>query len=214
MNKFVLTAVVFSSLTVSVSASAAGMVRRAVPFTYGVRSTAPAHTTTSYSTSAYRARTRKSTKNTPLVYNSISTKQAYAWRRDFGKSNLRKWSSAEGMDTPWRSNAVTDTVHFKASTVAFLDHLNDLARRNNVTFVITGGSEKGYHAVGTYSHGNGYKVDISDDGAMWGSKAFKVLHLALAPFKHEIVHELDNAHYDITIFPKNYRGRYSMGYKF
>ena len=29
---------------------------------------------------------------------------AYAYRRDFGKSNLRKWSSTEGMDTPWDSN--------------------------------------------------------------------------------------------------------------
>ena len=110
-----------------------------------------------------------------LSYKPISTKQAYAWRRDFGKSNLRKWSSTEGMDTSWRSNGTTDTAHFKASTVAFLDHLNDLARRNGVTFVITGGAERGYHASGTYSHANGYKVDISDEGAMWGSKPFKVL---------------------------------------
>ena len=28
-----------------------------------------------------------------LSYKPISTKQAYAWRRDFGKSNLRKWKS-------------------------------------------------------------------------------------------------------------------------
>ena len=34
-----------------------------------------------------------------------------------------------------------------------------------------------------------------------GVQAFKVLHLALAPFKHQITHELDNAHYDITIYP-------------
>lgn len=149
-----------------------------------------------------------------LSYKPISTKQAYAWRRDFGKSNLRKWSSTEGMDTSWRSNGTTDTAHFKASTVAFLDHLNDLAQRNGVTFVITGGAERGYHASGTYSHANGYKVDISDEGAMWGSKPFKVLHMALAPFKHQIVHELENAHYDITIYPYNYRGRYSWGYKY
>ena len=48
---------------------------------------------------------------------------------------------------------------------------------------------------------NGCKVDISDEGAMWGSKPFKVLHMALAPFKHQITHELENAHYDITIYP-------------
>lgn len=75
-----------------------------------------------------------------LSYKPISTKQAYAWRRDFGKSNLRKWSSTEGMDTSWRSNGTTDTAHFKASTVAFLDHLNDLARRNGVTDHRRGGA--------------------------------------------------------------------------
>ena len=35
---------------------------------------------------------------------------AYAFHNDFGKSNLRKWSSTEGMDTPWNSNRTTDTV--------------------------------------------------------------------------------------------------------
>ncbi len=209
MNRVVLTAVLFSSLTVSVSASAAGMARRAVPFNYGTRTSSAA----SVKSAGYRVSTLQN-RGKALSYTPISTKKAYAWRRDFGKSNLRKWSSTEGMDTPWRSNSTTDTAHFKASTVAFLDHLNDLARRNGVTFVITGGAERGDHASGTYSHENGYKVDISDEGAMWGSKPFKVLHLALAPFKHQITHELDNAHYDITIYPYNYRGRYSWGYKY
>ncbi|WP_303226408.1 hypothetical protein [uncultured Acidaminococcus sp.] len=212
MNKVVLTAVVFSSLTVSVSASAAGMARRAVPFNYGARASSAASARVS-SNPGYRVSTMENRRKA-LSYTPISTKQAYAWRRDFGKSNLRKWSSTEGMDTPWRSNSTTDTAHFKASTVAFLDHLNELARRNGVTFVITGGAERGYHASGTYSHENGYKVDISDEGAMWGSKPFKVLHMALAPFKHQITHELENAHYDITIYPYNYRGRYSWGYKY
>ena len=176
MNRVVLTAVLFSSLTVSVSASAAGMARRAVPFNYGTRTSSAA----SVKSAGYRVSNLQN-RGKALSYTPISTKKAYAWRRDFGKSNLRKWSSTEGMDTPWRSNSTTDTAHFKASTVAFLDHLNDLARRNGVTFVITGGAERGYHASGTYSHENGYKVDISDEGAMWGSKPFKVLHLALAP---------------------------------
>ena len=45
---------------------------------------------------------------------------AYAYRRDFGKSNLRKWSSTEGMDTPWDSNHTTDTVSFsRARPFAF-----------------------------------------------------------------------------------------------
>lgn len=131
---------------------------------------------------------------------------AYAYRRDFGKSNLRKWSSSEGMDTPWDDNYETDTAHFKSSTVAFLDTLNTQARQAGISFVITGGAESGYHAGGTYSHENGYKVDISDEGIYQGSKACDVLYSALAPYEHQITHEWDTNHFDITIYPKNYRG--------
>ena len=131
---------------------------------------------------------------------------AYAYRRDFGKSNLRKWSSTEGMDTPWDSNRTTDTVHFQSSTIAFLDRLNAEARQAGISFIITGGAEGGYHASGLYSHENGYKVDISDDGIYQGSKAYEVLLNALAPYKHQITHEWDKNHFDITIYPENYRG--------
>ena len=131
---------------------------------------------------------------------------AYAYRRDFGKSNLRKWSSTEGMDTPWDSNWTTDTAHFQSSTIAFLDHLNTEARQAGISFVITGGAESGYHASGIYSHENGYKVDISDDGIYQGTKAYEVLINALSPYKHQITHEWDKNHYDITIYPENYKG--------
>lgn len=127
---------------------------------------------------------------------------AYAYRRDFGKSNLRKWSSTEGMDTPWDSNHTTDTVHFQSSTIAFLDRLNMEARLAGISFIITGGAEGGYHASGLYSHENGYKVDISDDGIYQGSKAYEVLLAALAPYKHQITHEWDKNHFDITIIRK------------
>ena len=131
---------------------------------------------------------------------------AYAYRRDFGKSNLRKWSSTEGMDTPWDSNWTTDTAHFQSSTIAFLDRLNTEARQAGISFVITGGAESGYHASGIYSHENGYKVDISDDGIYQGTKAYEVLINALSPYKHQITHEWDKNHYDITIYPENYKG--------
>lgn len=98
---------------------------------------------------------------------------AYAYRRDFGKSNLRKWSSTEGMDTPWDSNWTTDTAHFQSSTIAFLDRLNTEARQAGISFVITGGAESGYHASGIYSHENGYKVDISDDGIYQAPRLMK-----------------------------------------
>lgn len=136
---------------------------------------------------------------------------AYAYRRDFGKSNLIKWSSTEGMNTSWYSNYTTDTAHFKSSTVAFLDNLNNIANREGVSFVITGGAEHGYHASGVYSHENGYKVDISDDGVYRGSKAYEVLMEALSPFKYHLSHEWDKNHFDITIYPENYTGSYSGG---
>ena len=134
-----------------------------------------------------------------------SSGNLYAYRRDFGKSNLRKWSSTRGMNTPWSVNSTTDTIHFKSSTMAFLNHLNNKARAAGVYFVITGGAERGYHAPGTYSHGNGYKVDISDVGIYRGSKAHSVLYSALAPFNHKIVHEWASNHFDITIYPRNFR---------
>lgn len=137
---------------------------------------------------------------------------AYAYRRDFGKSNLIKWSSTEGMNTSWYSNYTTDTIHFKSSTVAFLDNLNSIANREGVSFVITGGAEHGYHASGIYSHENGYKVDISDAGVYQGSKAYNVLIEALSPFKYNLSHEWDKNHFDITIFPENYTGSHSGGH--
>lgn len=137
------------------------------------------------------------------------TTDAYAVRTDFGKSNLRKWSSVYGMDTPWDKNDVTDTKNFKSSTIAFLDTLNTLAQSAGVSFVLTGGAEYGYHAHGTYSHENGYKVDISDSGIYAGTTAYRVLTEALAPFKHHLSHEWSNNHYDITIYPADYTGSYS-----
>ena len=140
---------------------------------------------------------------------SSSAADAYAVRTDFGKSNLHKWSSVYGMDTPWDANDVTDTEHFKSSTVAFLDTLNTLAQSAGVSFVLTGGAEYGYHAHGTYSHENGYKVDISDSGIYAGTTAYRILLEALTPFKHHLSHEWNNNHYDITIYPADYTGSYS-----
>ena len=126
-----------------------------------------------------------------------SQASAYAFHNDFGKSNLRKWSSTEGMDTPWDSNRTTDTVHLQSSTKAFLDTLNTAAQAAGVTFVITGGAENGYHA-------SGYKVDISDAGICEGGRAYAVLTNALSAYKHQITHEWNLNHFDITIYPEDY----------
>lgn len=160
----------------------------------------------SVSTSTYRTREQGSREADRPYSARTSAGNVYAYRRDFGKSNLRKWSSTRGMNTPWSVNTTTDTIHFKSSTIAFLNHLNNKAREAGVHFVITGGAERGYHAGGIYSHANGYKVDISDMGIYRGSRAHRVLYNALAPFKHKIVHEWSSHHFDITIYPKNYRG--------
>ena len=108
------------------------------------------------------------------------------------------------MDTPWNSNRTTDTVHLQSSTMAFLDTLNTAAQAAGVTFVITGGAEEGYHASGRYSHANGYKVDISDAGIYEGGRSYAVLMNALSAYKHQITHEWNLNHFDITIYPEDY----------
>ena len=80
------------------------------------------------------------------------------------RATFASGAAPKGWDTPWDSNHTTDTVHFQSSTIAFLDRLNMEARLAGISFIITGGAEGGYHASGLYSHENGYKVDISDDG--------------------------------------------------
>lgn len=192
--------------------SRAVAVRAAVPrtsYSYRVSST-PVVQEERVSASSYKVEPLE--KLTRKNFARLSS-EAYKPRRDFGKTNLKKWSSAEGMNTPWSHNRVTDTVHFKPTTMAFLDTLNRNARKQNVTYIITGGCEKGYHASGTYSHGNGYKVDISTNGVGWGSRAFKVLKQTLSLYKHQFRPEPENGHYDITIYPKEYRGSYS-GYSY
>lgn len=120
---------------------------------------------------------------------------------DFGKSNLRKWSSAHG-DTDWDDDSGgssgTDTNHFQGYMVAFLDTLNAAAREAGIAFTITGGSEPG-HASGTYSHGNGYKVDISDEIS---PQAEQVLFKVAEQFGATVSHEISKGHYDITVKPE------------
>lgn len=123
---------------------------------------------------------------------------------DFDKAGFRKWSSTEGMDTSWNSNAVTDTAHFQPITNDFLTDLGQEAVSRGIQYLITGGAEQGYHADGTYSHGNGYKVDISDAGIPEGSSAWQLLQEKVNEHNGKMVHEADNNHYDIAIYPEGY----------
>ena len=120
---------------------------------------------------------------------------------DFGKSNLRKWSSAHG-DTDWDDDSGgssgTDTNHFQPRTAGFLDTLNAAAKAAGITFTITGGAEPG-HASGTYSHGNGYKVDISDEIS---AQAEQILYQVASQYDADVAHEISKGHYDITIKPE------------
>lgn len=112
-----------------------------------------------------------------------------------GLQHFRKWSSAEGMDTPWDSNDTTDTAHFKPGIAQLLKNLDG----TGFAYTITGGAEKGYHADGDYSHANGYKVDISDD---LGEDAVAALYEKVQELHGTIVHEADKGHYDIVIPPE------------
>lgn len=109
-----------------------------------------------------------------------------------GLQHIRKWSSAEGMDTPWDSNGTTDTAHFKSGVAQLLKNLD----QTGFDYVITGGAEAGYHAEGDYSHAHGYKVDISDD---LGEDAIAALTEQVQALGGTIVHEADKNHYDIVI---------------
>lgn len=129
-------------------------------------------------------------KDTDVIGGSGSS-----FRDDSG--HIRKWSSAEGMDTPWNHNDVTDTSHFQPGTVRFLNALLAMAYNKGYQYTITGGSEKGYHASGTYSHENGYKVDISDEGL--SEEEISLLERIVSQFHGEMNHEA--GHYDITIYP-------------
>lgn len=139
--------------------------------------------------------------------NQIPTESSddYEWGSgssgDFGKTNLQKYSSANGY-TAWDDDSGgssgTDTNHFQPRTAAFLDTLNAAAREAGITFTITGGAEPG-HASGTYSHSNGWKVDISDDIS---ATAEQVLLKVAEQYDATVSHELDKGHYDITIKPE------------
>lgn len=122
--------------------------------------------------------------------------------------HIRKWSSAEGFNTPWDSNSVTDTSHFQPRMVEALNALLAQAYDRGYHYTITGGSEKGYHAAGTYSHENGWKVDISDD--LRPEEVEMLYQIFEKQFGGKITHEADNGHYDIVIYPQGYgQGSYS-----
>ena len=60
--------------------------------------------------------------------------------------------------------------------------------------IITGGAEKGYHESGTYSHENGYKLDISD-------KSIANLQLFLdimSKYGFAVGDERSKGHYDLS----------------
>lgn len=116
-------------------------------------------------------------------------------------SNIIKWSSTEGENTPWHSNDTTDTTHFQIGTAAFLRALNEEAAKYGITFMLTGGSEEGFHDDSLeYSHVKGYKVDISDSDVEEGSLKYQILQDVLSRFPSHIDHERSKAHYDITIY--------------
>lgn len=123
------------------------------------------------------------------------------------KSQWHLWSSTEGMDAPWDSTT-TDVSGFQNSTVAFLNYLGKRLNAAGLKGTITGAAEKSGHASGTYSHANGYKVDISDSDIPEGSEFYRILSDAVSTFGGTMNHEWDKGHYDIVIYsaPDNLDG--------
>ena len=47
-------------------------------------------------------------------------------------------------------------------------------------------------------------MDISDAGIYEGGRSYAVLMNALSAYKHQITHEWNLNHFDITIYPEDY----------
>lgn len=66
-------------------------------------------------------------------------------------------STSSGGCSDWNRNSCTSFTNINKATISGVIAFK---KASNCTVVITGGTEKG-HASGTYSHRNGYKVDVS-----------------------------------------------------
>ncbi|MEV0009463.1 hypothetical protein [Streptomyces sp. NPDC047973] len=68
------------------------------------------------------------------------------------------WTTSGHCDDRRRSNCTS----FSGIRVRTIQGISALKRNSRCPITITGGTERG-HASGTYSHGNGYKLDIKLD---------------------------------------------------
>lgn len=111
---------------------------------------------------------------------------------------FHKFSSVEGDDN-WDANVVTDTINFQPAMFEFLNTLGKrLYEELGFRATITGGAEKGYHVEdGTYTHLNGYKVDIGNFNLPVGSAAYQIMQEVAEQYGVNIAHEPD--HYDLQI---------------
>jgi hypothetical protein len=132
--------------------------------------------------------------------------------KPFDNRFWRIWSSKEGMDAPWDSTA-TNVKGWKPEVVDFMNELGPALNRAGTIGVITGaaeGSQYG-HMDGPFSHGAGYKVDISDSNIAEGSEAYRILKGMVDKYGGKMVHEADRGHYDIVIYPMTVGGGFGGG---
>lgn len=119
------------------------------------------------------------------------------------KSKWNLWSSTQEYNTPWDSK-VTDVSGWHQEVVDFMNDAGDALSKMGIKGTITGAAEKGdYHNAGTYSHANGWKVDISDIEIPYGSEAYNVLAALVDSHGGHMEYEQSKGHYDIVIYPQD-----------
>jgi hypothetical protein len=133
----------------------------------------------------------------------------------FDKSQWKIWSSTQGYNTPWDSK-VTDISGWQQVVIDFMNDVGQALNSIGVKGTITGASEgSAYgHQSGTYSHGTGYKVDISDQEIPYGSEAFNILQSLVDSHGGKLNYERNRGHYDIVIYPQGYQPTAANGIQY
>ncbi len=99
---------------------------------------------------------------TNTTNNSVSSPHLTNQSEDVARANL--WEDSGGHITTWESSpGATNIRNIRPTTRQGLLNFQEEFGGN---VIVTGGAEADPHASGTYSHANGYKVDIDDTPAV------------------------------------------------
>jgi phosphate-selective porin len=81
-------------------------------------------------------------------------------------NNGTDYSGANLEGKSWiRNNNNVDLSNAKQNTIAGLNHISDIFQKaTGKPLIVTSGNDGDMHASGEFSHGNGWKVDVSGNG--------------------------------------------------